>query len=98
VTRDKTAAIRFGRRIAAARAAQGWNRSELGRLAQVTPGQLMQVERGTRSVHLDSAARIAAAAGITLDGLLGPCGQCRDDPPAGFTCNACGIGAATPCL
>lgn len=90
-SRDGTrAAVRFGARVAAERRRRGWNSSKTAAATGVDMTQLARIERGATGLRLTIAAHIAAALGISLDGLLAPCPQCNDTPPHGFTCNACG--------
>ena len=90
-----TGAARFGMRLAAARAANGWTQDELAAKANVNGAQVSYIERGARGCNLATGVRLAAAAGISLDGLLDPCTLCGDSPPAGFSCNECGARSAT---
>lgn len=85
-----TPAERFGRRVAMARAARDWSMRGLCMKAGIPSASTIdRIEDGS-SVSLDTAARVARALGLSLDGLLDPCRQCQDAPPPGFTCNACG--------
>ena len=84
------ASARFGRRIAAERKRRGWSTTALAGKAGTGRTVIMKLERGTQGCTLDSAVLLADALGISLDGLSGPCGQCHDRPPSGFTCDACG--------
>lgn len=59
---------------------------------------MLRVENGGGSGYgttLNTAAKVARALGLSLDGLLDPCGQCQDAPPPGFTCNTCGTEAGS---
>jgi ribosome-binding protein aMBF1 (putative translation factor) len=87
------AAIRFGGRVAAERRRRGWSTAEAAAGTGIGKMRLAAIERGVPSIPLGVAAQLAATLGISLDGLLGPCPQCGDSPPPGFTCNACGTGA-----
>jgi transcriptional regulator with XRE-family HTH domain len=82
---------RFGDRVAAERARRGWSLRELCVRAALppAPSRVLSAERG-EGIRLDIAARIARTLGLSLDGLIDPCAQCGDKPPAGFTFQACG--------
>lgn len=49
-------------------------------------------------VGLDQAVAAARVFGVSLAFLVGlePCGRCGDNPPAGFTCSACGLPGGDP--
>ncbi len=87
----RTAAARFGQRVAARRSERGWSMRELCARAGLpaAPSVIKRLE-DTGGVSLDIAARVARALGVSLDGLTEPCAACGDSPPAGFTCRACG--------
>lgn len=55
----------------------------------------LPLARCTR-VSIDQAVAASRVFGVPLAFLVGlePCGQCEDDPPAGFTCAACGLPGA----
>lgn len=84
------AAIRFGMRTATERRRRGWTLAQAAHAAGIGTMQLAAIERGAPNVRLTAAVRTAAALAISLDTLLGPCPQCADTPPRGFTCNTCG--------
>ena len=88
---DLSPHARFGKMVAAERARRGWSMRELLAWAGLpaAPATVVRIEDGG-GTRLDIAARVARALGLSLDGLLDPCGQCRDAPPPGFTCNTCG--------
>jgi transcriptional regulator with XRE-family HTH domain len=93
----RTPAERFGRRVAAKRAERGWSMRDLCTRAGLAPApSAIKRLEDTGGVSLNTAARVARALGISLDGLLDPCGQCGDKPPAGFTCQACGAEDEVP--
>lgn len=63
----------------------------------MTRNMLTNLEVGRRDhVSLDEAYAIASALGTTVTYLVdyaGPrCTQCFDEPPEGYSCNACGAG------
>lgn len=90
----RTPAERFGGRVAAKRAERDLSMRGLCAAAGIpSASTINRIEVGA-SVSLETAARVARALGLSLDGLLDPCTQCGDVPPAGFTCNACGAEAA----
>lgn len=55
----------------------------------------LPLARCTR-VSLDQAVAAARVFGVPLAFLVGlePCDRCKDDPPVGFTCSACGAPGA----
>jgi transcriptional regulator with XRE-family HTH domain len=58
---------RIGRRVAAARAARGWNRSALARRAEIHPSYVSKLERGGYlRPSIDRIVRIAEALGIRV--------------------------------
>ena len=59
---------------------------------------LTRMEKAQSQPGLFSAARIAAALGVSLDALLAPspCGACDGLPPAGFVCPDCRTRGGTP--
>lgn len=52
----------------------------------------------TQTIALDLVQAAADIFGIPIAALLAdaPCTTCRDTPPPGFACNACGTGKPTP--
>jgi transcriptional regulator with XRE-family HTH domain len=56
-----------------------------------------QEARRIQTVPVDLAKAAADVFGIPIGDLFeGPfCSTCRDEPPSGFTCNACGASATT---
>lgn len=84
-------AVRFGRRVAQARAEHGWSMRELGERAGIAATAVMYAERGRPHTTLSVATRLAQALGVPLDQLVREpqCVVCDDAPPAGFTCNEC---------
>lgn len=82
--------IRFGHRVTAGRRRNGWTIAELSAKAGVGVTIISNLEHGRQGCTLDSAVPVASALGIDMNGLDGPCGQCRDKPPAGFICGDCG--------
>jgi hypothetical protein len=59
---------------------------------------LRRIEHGERRVDADDLVALAAVFGVAPELLLDPpseCGTCHGMPPLGFTCNDCGIRAAT---
>ncbi len=87
---------RFGRRIVAERRRRGWTRADLAGKTGLSVTVLGNLEHARQGCTLDSAAAIAAALGISLDGLDGPCGRCAGQPPAGYACQACGAAGQEP--
>ncbi|MCY0916970.1 helix-turn-helix transcriptional regulator [Streptomyces sp. H27-G5] len=61
----------------------------------VTRATIANAESGRRaSLTVDFADHAARALGLTLVQLItdpAPCPACKGEPPAGFTCNACGV-------
>jgi len=91
---ERTEALRI--RVAAALGQQALKDRDLARLAGVdihTVGRLLNEDRG---ITRHSAAKIAGALGMSLEAAVAPlrCRACRDMPPAGYRCLACG--AETP--
>jgi len=89
-------AARFGHRIAAERKRRGLSVVALAAGSGVGRTIIRNLETGQKGCHLDSAVLLAAALGISLDGLSGPCERCGDHPAAGWTCNACGVSGEDP--
>jgi transcriptional regulator with XRE-family HTH domain len=87
---------RFGRRVAGERRRRGWTVAELAVKAGVGTHAIGNLEHGRQGCTLDSAALLAAALEISLDGLAGPCERCGDQPPPGYTCNDCGTQGEDP--
>lgn len=57
---------------------------------------LGRIELGTRRVDVDDLVVLAKVLGVRPDELLAPfepvaCANCDNNPPAGFTCQACGM-------
>lgn len=86
----RTPAERFGARVASQRAKRDLSMRGLCTAAGIPSASTIDRIEDGASVSLNTAARVARALGLSLDGLLDPCGQCRDAPPPGFTCNTCG--------
>jgi transcriptional regulator with XRE-family HTH domain len=61
----------MGQRLQRIREACGLSQSDLARAADVPLGSLKNWEQGRRVPLLDTAARVAAALGCTLDELAG---------------------------
>ena len=89
-------AVRFGRRVAAERGRRGWTTENLTAKSGVQRHTIYNLEHGKQGCQLDSAVKLAAALGISLDGLSGPCERCGDRPAAGWTCNSCGASGEEP--
>lgn len=60
-----------GKRIAAARAAKGWNRNRLARAAGMSWGNLVRYEEGENEPSAGKLLRLAEALGVSADWLLG---------------------------
>lgn len=86
---ERAALARFGARVRRARALNNWTQTELGAKAGMNHVQVSKIEQGRQGARFESIIKLAEAAGVTLDGLLGPCGQCDDSPPPGFICASC---------
>lgn len=59
---------------------------------------ITRIEKGDRRVDVDDLVALAAALGARPERLLAAapgCDTCRDAPPAGFACLACGTGSKT---
>ncbi len=61
---------RLGGRVRQARLDQGLTQAELAELADISPPYVSHVERGAKTVSLDTLARIAESLDTTLDSLL----------------------------
>jgi transcriptional regulator with XRE-family HTH domain len=64
------AAARVGAALRALRLQRGLSKSDLARLAGVSPSAVSQAERGLRGLSLDTLLRLSAELHITLDELL----------------------------
>lgn len=72
----------LGSNIKKLRKARGYSQEALALLCNMTPSYLGSIERGDQNTTIDTAARIAAALGVTLDCLLAPSGPGAPvDPP-----------------
>lgn len=94
---ELTAAQSFGRRVRRARKARNLSTYDLGSLTGMSQGWVSTIERAERNATVELADRVARALDVTVLSLLtpdGPCGNCRDKPPAGYRCLSCG--ADTP--
>jgi transcriptional regulator with XRE-family HTH domain len=59
----------------------------------IHPSGITRLEKGDRRIDVDDLVAFATALGVAPAHLLelpGDCSICRGEPPAGFTCNACG--------
>lgn len=67
--------------------------AEAGR--RIPPLGVSRLESGTRRVDVDDLVALATALGVKPAELLAEpaCRDCAGMPPAGFTCNTCGLGA-----
>jgi transcriptional regulator with XRE-family HTH domain len=74
--------------------ARDWSARELARRADCSVSTFTRIKQG-HGIALAIAARIADVLGKPLSELLTQvkCEACRDMPPPGFTCNACGAQA-----
>jgi transcriptional regulator with XRE-family HTH domain len=89
-------AARFSRRVTAERKRRRWTVAELSAKTGVGVSAIGYLEREDRGCRLETAVLLAAALGISLDGLAAPCGRCGDGPAPGFTCRACGTEGPEP--
>ncbi len=83
--------------LARIRKMRGLSYAELARrLAQaghpIVDTSLLKIEKGDRRIDVDDLAALAAALEVSAAMLLGEsdCAVCRNNPPAGFTCDTCG--------
>jgi transcriptional regulator with XRE-family HTH domain len=85
---------RFGALILRGRQARRLSVRDLAAASGVAVNVVSRAERGLADIRLSNALRIAAALGISLDGLADPvpCQRCGGVPPAGFACLDCGRG------
>ncbi len=60
-----------GRRLAALRTRAGLTQQQLGERVGWMGSAISKIEKGTRGVHLDDAARLAEALGVSLAELVG---------------------------
>jgi transcriptional regulator with XRE-family HTH domain len=82
----------IGARIRAARINAGLTQADLAKAAGVSRPQVANIEAGVTDTPL--RVFVAMVAALKLDptnALREPtCDACGDQPPGGFTCNACG--------
>lgn len=86
--------------IAAARKARGLSSNVLSELLKtlgrpIAASAVTKIERGERQVTVDDLTALATALAVSPADLLDqhPCSTCRNAPPLGFTCPACGRSA-----
>lgn len=81
----------IGARLRAARLDAGMTQADLAKAASVSRPQIANIEAGVTDTPLRVFAAIVSALKADASALLREpvCRQCGDQPPAGFTCNAC---------
>lgn len=84
----------IGARIRAARMNVGMTQADLAKAASISRPQIANIEAGVTDTPLRVFTAIVRALGADASALLREpaCQQCADQPPVGFTCNACGKG------
>lgn len=102
-----TAAEIISRNVRRMRLARGWTQAETARRFSEITGQPQSVASWSAGEQVGKArqrqwlANDVAALALLFDVPVGdlfepqpPCRSCNGEPPAGFTCNACGTGGA----
>jgi transcriptional regulator with XRE-family HTH domain len=87
----------FAANVARLRASRGWTLREMGEMTGMSASTALRAEQG-KDLYLSSALALADVFGVPLGDLVGEpdCAHCRDAPPRGFTCDACGAKGAVP--
>jgi transcriptional regulator with XRE-family HTH domain len=88
----------FAMRLRQYREANGWTQMQLANKVSVFAGRpvdqatIARIEKGTRHISLDDAIHLANALSMRIEDLLVAvkCDTCKDLPPVGFICQACG--------
>lgn len=80
------------------RRARGWTQAGLAARLGVSQAVVVNLEgcRNGREFSLNEAVTLADVFGMSFAELIGPCPNCRDCPPSGFTCQACGTEGKPP--
>lgn len=83
-----------GARIRAARLDAGLTQAELAKSVRISRPQVANIEAGVTDTPLRVFVAILRALRLDPSAVLREptCAICGDQPPGGFTCNACGAG------
>lgn len=86
----------IGARIRAARLNAGLTQADIAKAAGISRPQVANIEAGATDTPLRVFVAMVAALKLDPTSVLREptCTACGDQPPSGFTCNACGV--ATP--